>query len=104
MEFGLKDGVLLKLREVFSSFPKIHEVVIYGSRALGTYREGSDIDLSLKGDLSSENLIQIEKRIDDLMLPYIVDISIYHRLTNKNFLDHINRVGKTLYVKEKVEK
>lgn len=103
MEFGLKDHVLRKLREVFNSFPDIHEAVIYGSRALGTYREGSDIDISLKGNLNLDQMLQIEKRIDDLMLPYMVDVSIYNKLTNKNFLDHINRVGKTLYEKEKVK-
>ena len=104
MEFGLKDHVLLKLREVFSSFPEIDEVIIYGSRALGTFREGSDIDISLKGDLNFEDLLQIEKRLDDLMLPYMIDVSIYENLSNKNFVDHIKRAGKSFYVKEKVEK
>jgi predicted nucleotidyltransferase len=104
MKFGLKDQVLLKLIKVFTSFPGIEEAVIYGSRALGTYREGSDIDISLKAELSFDQLIQVEKKLDDLMLPYTIDLSVYHKLTNTDLVDHIDRVGKQLYVKETIVK
>ncbi|WP_373056708.1 nucleotidyltransferase domain-containing protein [Zunongwangia sp. H14] len=104
MNFGLKEHVLLKLRKVFRSFPGIKEALIYGSRALGTYREGSDIDITLKADLSFEELIQVERKLDDLMLPYTIDLSIYQKLSNPDLIDHINRVGKQIYIKETIEK
>ena len=103
MEYGLRDNVLLKIRKVLSPFPGIEEAVIYGSRALGTYREGSDIDIALKANLSFEELLQVEKKLDDLMLPYTLDLSIYHKLSNKDLQEHIDRVGKQLYVKQTVK-
>lgn len=47
--FGLKDDLILKFREVFAKYPEIDQVLIYGSRAMGNYRSGSDIDLVLVG-------------------------------------------------------
>ncbi|WP_373056717.1 nucleotidyltransferase domain-containing protein [Zunongwangia sp. H14] len=102
MEFGLKDHVLLKLIKVFNSFPGIEEALIYGSRALGTYREGSNIDISLKAELSFDELLQVEKKLDDLMLAYTIDLSIYQKLSNPELVHHIKRVGKQLYVKDPI--
>ncbi|MGA9590777.1 MAG: nucleotidyltransferase domain-containing protein [Salegentibacter sp.] len=104
MKFGLKDQVLLKLIKVFNSFRGIEEAIIYGSRALGTFREGSDIDITLKADLSFDELIQLEKKLDDLMLPYTIDLSLYQKLSNPELVHHIDRVGKQLYVKETIPK
>ena len=104
MEFGLKDHVLRKLKKVFNSFPGIEEAVIYGSRALGTYRGGSDIDITLKVNVGFNELIQVEKKLDDLMLPYTIDLSVYQKLSNPELVEHIDRVGKQFYLKETVEK
>ena len=51
MRFGLTDETITKINTVFVKYSEIEEVVLYGSRAKGNYREGSDIDLTLKGDL-----------------------------------------------------
>ncbi|MDT0677667.1 nucleotidyltransferase domain-containing protein [Autumnicola musiva] len=104
MKFGLKDHVLLQLKKVFNSFPGIEEVVIYGSRALGTYREGSDIDITLKADLKFDELIELERKLDDLMLPYTIDLSIYQKLSNPELVEHIDRMGKQFYVRKTIEK
>lgn len=50
MKFGLKDIVVEKFSEVFSIYPAIDSVVIYGSRAIGNFREDSDIDITLMGE------------------------------------------------------
>lgn len=104
MKFGLSDSALNKIYDVLRSFPAVEEAVIYGSRAMDTYREGSDIDLTLKGDLAYQDLLRIEMELDDKMLPYTFDLSLYHNLENKDLLQHINRAGKILYAKEKTEK
>jgi uncharacterized protein len=73
-------------------------VLIYGSRAMGNYRPASDIDLTLKGkgiDLSLQT--EIEFALDDLMLPYRFDLTVFDQVTNPEFIDHINRVGKSFY-------
>ncbi|CAO5675261.1 MAG: hypothetical protein HEEMFOPI_00204 [Holosporales bacterium] len=91
--FGLGLNTIQKIRDVFVKYPEVKEVILYGSRAKGTYRSGSDIDLTLKGDVSLTLLLKIENDIDDLLLPYKVDLSIYEQIDNDLLKDHINRVG-----------
>lgn len=96
-KFGLSITALTKIKSVFKEFHGISEAIIYGSRAMGNYREGSDIDISLKGELSFEELLQIERFLDDQLLPYTFDISIYASLSNDDLIAHIDRCGKLLY-------
>lgn len=97
--FGLSDILQEKLCSVFRKYNCIDEVVIYGSRALGTNRENSDIDITLKGTIPFDKLLNIEIEIDDLMLPYKVDLSVYNAIQNKELIEHINRVGKIFFRK-----
>jgi len=102
--FGLSSLTLSKLDSVFKRHVSIDAVVIYGSRAKGSYKRGSDIDLTIKGTLLSfSELMQIEDEIDDLYLPYQVDLSQYETLENTDLLEHIERVGVTVYSKEQNE-
>jgi predicted nucleotidyltransferase len=95
---GLPLTTLEKLGSVFALHPAIHQALVYGSRAKGTYRRGSDIDLTLKGELLDfAELMQIEDQIDDLLLPYTVDLSEYRQLSNPDLLGHIDRVGIVIY-------
>jgi predicted nucleotidyltransferase len=56
--------------------------VLYGSRAKGNYRRGSDIDLTLWGEISFPALLNLHTALDDLLLPWMIDLSIYDRLEN----------------------
>lgn len=97
---GLTKEEITSIRAVFSKYQQVEEVLIYGSRAMGNFKPASDIDLTLIGkdiDLSLQTNIEFD--LDDLMLPYKFDISIYDKITNPKFLDHINRVGKKIYKK-----
>ncbi len=69
MKYGLSKSVLEKILKVLRSFPAVEEAVIYGSRAKDKYREGSDIDLTLKGDLSFQELLNIEMELDKKYCP-----------------------------------
>lgn len=101
--FGLKEATVQKICGVFAKYPQIEQAVIYGSRAKGNYKNGSDIDLTLHGkDLTHDILYQILIEIDDLLLPYTVDLSIFHTLKDPDFIDHIQRVGIMFYEKENV--
>ena len=101
MSFGLDERTLTMLRSVFARCEPIDEVIIYGSRAKGNYAPGSDIDLVIKGrNLSQSLLYSINQEIDDLLLPYTVDLSIYDQISHRNLLDHIARVGRVLYRRE----
>ena len=78
--------------------------MLYGSRAKGNARPGSDIDLTLFGSgLDQRKVGQIDDALDDLLLPYRIDLSIFARITHSELLDHIQRVGVALYEKTPVE-
>lgn len=99
--FGLSAATLEKLNSVFAQHNAIDSVLIYGSRAKGNYRTGSDIDLTINGsDISFAELMQIENQIDDLMLPYTVDLSQYKKLGNPELIAHIDRVGVVIYTRD----
>lgn len=100
MTFGLSDTTLEKIRAVFAHYPEVDRVIIYGSRAIGTHKQGSDIDLTVMGShLTDAHLQQIALELDALNLPYLFDLSLFHMLDNASFLEHIHRVGQLLYVK-----
>lgn len=96
--YGLKDDTIEKIRGVFAKYSQVRKVVLYGSRAKGNYKAGSDVDLTLYGqalDLSVAN--KISNDIDDLLLPYSFDISIFEQIANCDLVEHINRVGIVFY-------
>lgn len=100
MKFGLKQETIDKINSVFEKHPEIDNVVIYGSRAKGNYRDGSDIDLTLNGkELKYSILSKIDQEIDDLNTPYLFDISIFDQLNAPDLEEHINRVGQIFYKK-----
>ncbi len=99
LSFGLKASTIEKLRGVFARYPQVSQVILYGSRARGNYRNGSDIDLTLLGsdDLNLRVVYRILDDIDDLLLPYTVDLSIFRQISDPDVIDHIQRVGKVFY-------
>ena len=100
MPYGLSETVIKKLLDVFSSTTEIDEVVLFGSRAKGNFKEGSDIDLALKGiNLSINTIRKFELDIDNLLLPYVVDLVIYSNITEPLLTAHIDRAGICLYKK-----
>ncbi|WP_036771705.1 nucleotidyltransferase domain-containing protein [Polaromonas glacialis] len=97
---GLSPATLEKIITVLARCPALEKAVLYGSRAKGNHRPGSDIDLSLFGDtLSHAHLGQIESQLDDLMLPYSFDISLFSQIDNPDLTEHIQRVGLVFYEK-----
>jgi predicted nucleotidyltransferase len=95
---GLRSTETDQLQRVFEIESSISEVILYGSRAKGTYRPGSDVDLTLKGEgLTTDKLMTLSAKIDDLLLPYEVDLSIYKHIDNPDLMDHITRVGKVIF-------
>lgn len=102
MKYGLKDSSAQKISEVFSRFPQVEKAVLYGSRAKGNYKNGSDIDLTLRGgkDLTPNILCKIMEELDELLLPYSFDLSIFHDISDPEVREHIQRVGVTFYERE----
>lgn len=100
-DFGLSEGSAAKIKQILAKYPEVEQAVIYGSRAMGNYHEGSDIDLTLKGEaLTSHIASQIWRELDDSYLPYLFDLSVYHQLSHPPFIAHIDRAGKLFYQRE----
>ena len=95
---GLKIHTYEKITGVLRQLGEVEAAILYGSRAKGNYRPGSDIDLTLTGeDLTYRMMTRIEDRIDDVLLPYLLDLSVLRQIENPNVVDHINRVGVLFY-------
>jgi uncharacterized protein len=98
MRYGLSEGTIQKICAILSCYPQVKKSVLYGSRAKGNYKTGSDIDLTLIGeDLSLNLLYKILRDIDELYLPYTVDLSIFKDIGDPDVIEHIQRVGITFY-------
>ena len=95
---GLSIEDIVRINNIFRRHGNIDKVVIYGSRAMGNYKPASDIDLALMGrNIDLTQIHEIEDQLDELLLPYKFDLTIYSQIQNKEFLDHIFRVGKVFY-------
>lgn len=102
MPFGLKQNQINAINSIFKEYNAIERVIIYGSRAKGTYKPGSDIDLVVEGnDLTFSELMSVENKLDDLLLPYKIDLSEKNSISSEELLGHIQRVGKVFYEKNK---
>jgi predicted nucleotidyltransferase len=97
MKYGLSEETIAKINGVLANHKAVNKAIIYGSRAKGTYKNGSDIDLTLTGNISFEELLQIDNEIDDLLLPYMLDISRFETLNNQKLIDHIERIGQPFF-------
>lgn len=98
-KFGLSASTIAQVNSVIAKYSLINKVVIYGSRAKGNFTKGSDVDLTLIGDNLDHRMVHnLELEIDDLLLPYTFDISIFTQIENKELIDHINRMGKTFFI------
>lgn len=98
MKFGLPEEIIEKINAIFSKYPNVDKVIIYGSRAMGNYKNGSDIDLTMMGEkITDRDQTNISIELDDLPIPYMIDLSISSKLNHPNLTDHINRVGQVFF-------
>jgi type I restriction enzyme S subunit len=101
MPFGLSNETVDQIRSVFARHPEVRQAILYGSRAMGTHRDASDIDLALTGqDLNLAILARIETELDDLLLPWQFDLSIRSQIKTESLLNHMERVGVLFYERE----
>ena len=99
--FGIYPKSYQEILKILEDCATIDEVIIYGSRAKGNFKEGSDIDITLKENVSPSDMNKLWHSLDDSYIPYKFDISIYKDLKNPSLIAHIDRVGKVFYKREK---
>ena len=103
MKYGLRDSDIVHIIDAIQQFPEIAEVVLFGSRAKGNYKKGSDVDLAIKGDRLT---YEITARLADCLneekpLPYFFDVVHYEAIAEPKLKEHIDRVGVKLLTPEK---
>ena len=97
-QYGLSTETITAIQKILKKHPKVNKAILYGSRAKGNYKPASDIDLTLQGEqLDYTELVAIDNELDDLLLPYTIDLSLYHHIENPDLIAHIERVGKEFY-------
>jgi predicted nucleotidyltransferase len=98
MEFGLEPEDIAKIKAIFKADPFVDNAIIFGSRAVGNYKSGSDIDIAVVGDkLTFNNILELHAQLDDLGLLYKFDLYRFVSIKDPEVIAHIARVGKILY-------
>ncbi|AQG77910.1 nucleotidyltransferase domain-containing protein [Spirosoma montaniterrae] len=98
MNAGLPNEILEQITTVFQRNEAVEQAILYGSRAMGTHRLGSDIDLAVSGSgLTFSKLLSLMSQLEDLDLLYSFDVQQLEKITNADLIDHIKRVGICIY-------
>lgn len=102
MNHGLSKRDLDEISEVLKSFPEIEEAVLFGSRAKGNYKPGFDIDIAIKGRAIEQSCVNDLSYMlnEESSLPYFCDIVHYESISEWELVEHINRVGRQIYVRK----
>jgi len=98
---GLSPGVLSILRAIFARYPEIHQVRIYGSRARGTHRPGSDIDLAVFApDMTEARLAALWQDLESSPIAFNIDLVHVETLANPHLREHILADGIPIYYRD----
>ncbi len=96
--FGLNPEDLLSIIAVLKRYRDVEEALIFGSRAMGNYKPGSDVDIALKGPLPTQTVTDISAELNErIPLPYKFDVVAYNDLSDQPLIAHINTYGKSFY-------
>ena len=101
-EYGIPRADLEALISELKNNNNIFEIILFGSRAKGTFTNGSDIDIALKGNkLSLKDILDATCEVEKLLIPYKLDLVLYDRVNEPDLVDHIDRVGVVLFKRRK---
>ena len=99
---GLDNETAASICRILTQYPEVEAAILYGSRAKGTHKTFSDIDLTLTGEVSVDTLLRIHADLDESDIPYLFDLSVFNALTNPELIEHIHRVGQVIYRKTRL--
>ncbi len=96
--YGLSPAIIEDLRQVFSHYPEVHQVLIFGSRAKGNFKDGSDIDLAvIAPSMNDSTFTRLWHEIDALPLVFKVDLLHWDRLSNTKLKQNAQCSGRQLF-------
>jgi len=92
---GLRESDWVQITYTITSFPEVTSIKVFGSRAKGTFRNGSDIDIALIGDAITPKIInKISFQLnEETTIPFFVDIVDYTHLDKLELKNHIDQFG-----------
>ncbi len=99
MKYGLSEEQLAEIIAFIKGYPEVEEAILFGSRAIDTYKEASDIDIAIKGEKVTAGLAATIKfdLEEDTFLPFFFDVLAYPSLTNRALIEHIDNKGVRLF-------
>ena len=101
--FGLIDRDIKYINMALSNFVEIDKAIIFGSRAMGNYKKGSDVDIAIVGEsIDNKTILSLNDYLNEVYpIPYFFDIVHYNSILNKNLKSHIDKEGKVIYGNKK---
>lgn len=102
---GLRESDLRLIREAVESLPEVRQLILFGSRAKGTHKTGSDVDLAIKGEaVNYDTAVRLADILNEQKpLPYFFDVVNYHGIREPRLIEHIDRVGMVLFERSRNE-
>lgn len=99
MSFGLSEKSLNLILDTLRKRKEIEKAAIFGSRSMGNYKNGSDIDLVIYGEnITSEITNSISVDLNEILpLPYYFDVVHYNSLDHAGLKEHIDKYGTEFY-------
>lgn len=92
--YGIPEQVWQSILSTIRQNTRISSIILFGSRAKGNFKDGSDIDLAIKGtELDTGDIVSISVHLDELELPWKIDLVNFSVIADKALIDHIDRRG-----------
>lgn len=102
--YGLTDRDMKTIQSILQSCPEINSVHLFGSRAKGNHRLGSDVDLAIMNEgVSEKSISKLRDQFEESTLPYRIDLVDFNKLKKREFIEHIERVGVPFYTADEEE-
>jgi uncharacterized protein len=103
MDFGLQRQDVDEIIHILQSYPVVEEAILFGSRAKGNFKQGSDIDIAIKGKGIDQGVVASISFLlnEEIELPYFFDIVHFEAISEQELREHVIRVGRSIYVREK---
>lgn len=100
-DHGLSQATLNRIAQTIARFPAVERAVLFGSRAKGAHKTGSDIDLALSGDaLDWPDVGRLADELDDLLRPYRFSLIRHDASLDPEVAAHIARVGIPIFARK----
>ena len=99
MNFGISEKCMELIINAISKCLEVEKAAIFGSRAMGNYKAGSDVDIAIYGkNVTDKIIIRLSSFLnEELPLPYYFDIIHYDSIKNQELEDHVDTYGKVIY-------